>query len=214
MSRYSIEQKFKSVAAFLIILVLFPYIVSVFVNGADFRKNEDDIFYIQVRVSDTEEADGIIEINWTDYLAGILALEMPGDYELEALKAQAVVVRTQIYRSMENSADEEKSADKEDASDKVLDGEFLTREDMQDKWGAQKGNSYYEKYVRAVEETDDTVLMYGDTCAWTPFHQSSNGMTRSAEEVVGSQDFPYVAVRECPLDKEADEEIQIFRFFV
>ena len=35
MKRYTIEQKFKSAAAFLVILILFPYIVSVFVNGVD-----------------------------------------------------------------------------------------------------------------------------------------------------------------------------------
>ena len=33
MRRYYIEQKLKSAAAFLIILILLPYIVSVFVNG-------------------------------------------------------------------------------------------------------------------------------------------------------------------------------------
>ena len=54
--------------------------------------------------------------------------------------------------------------------------------------------------------------MYGDAYAWTPFHQSSNGMTRSAAEVLGSNDYPYIAVRECPLDKEADDEIQTFTF--
>ena len=38
MNRYAIEQKFKSAAAFLIILILLPYIVSVFVNGTDLRE--------------------------------------------------------------------------------------------------------------------------------------------------------------------------------
>ena len=200
MSRYTIEQKLKSFAAFLIILILFPYIISVFVNGADVRKNDDDIFYVQVKVPDTKEADGVMEINWTDYLAGILALEMPSDYEPEAMKAQAVLIRTQLYRSAENS------------ENKILSEDFLTREQMQEKWGADRGSAYYEKCVRAVEETDDTVLMYNGAYAWTPFHQSSSGMTRSAAEVMGSEEFPYVAVRECPLDKEAEDEIQVFHF--
>ena len=37
MSRYIIKQKLKSIFSFLIILILFPYIVSVFVNGAQTR---------------------------------------------------------------------------------------------------------------------------------------------------------------------------------
>ena len=37
MSRYIIKQKLKSLFSFLIILILFPYIVSVFVNGTQTR---------------------------------------------------------------------------------------------------------------------------------------------------------------------------------
>ena len=200
MNRYAVEQKFKSIAAFLIILILLPYIVSVFVNGADVREDDGENFYVKVKVPDAEEADGVTEIRWTDYLAGILAEEISEDCEPETLKAQAVVIRTQIYRTLE------------DSEDKTLTESYLSRDEMEDKWGAENYGKYYEKYVRAVEETDDTVVMYGDAYAWTPFHQSSNGMTRSAAEVLGSNDYPYIAVRECPLDKEADDEIQTFTF--
>lgn len=200
MNRYDIEQKFKSIAAFLVILILLPYIVTVFVNGADVKESDGGDFYVKVRIPDTEEADGVTEMKWTDYLAGILAEEVSEDCQTETMKAQAVLIRTQIYRTLENS------------DDKILADSYLSREEMEDKWGAENYGKYYEKYIRAVEETDDTVVMYNDTYAWTPFHQSSNGMTRSAAEVLGSNDYPYIAVRECPLDKEADEEIQTFTF--
>ena len=200
MNRYDIEQKFKSIAAFLVILILLPYIVTVFVNGADVKESDGGDFYVKVRIPDTEEADGVTEMKWTDYLAGILAAEVSEDCQTETMKAQAVVIRTQIYRTLENS------------EDKILADSYLSREEMEDKCGAENYGKYYEKYIRAVEETDDTVVMYNDTYAWTPFHQSSNGMTRSAAEVLGSNDYPYIAVRECPLDKEADEEIQTFTF--
>ena len=200
MNRYDIEQKFKSIAAFLVILILLPYIVTVFVNGADVKESDGGDFYVKVRIPDTEEADGVIEMKWTDYLAGILAEEVSEDCQTETMKAQAVLIRTQIYRTLENS------------EDKILADNYLSREEMEDKWGAENYGKYYEKYIRAVEETDDTVVMYNDTYAWTPFHQSSNGMTRSAAEVLGSNDYPYIAVRECPLDKEAAKEIQTFTF--
>ena len=200
MNRYAVEQKFKSIAAFLIILILLPYIVSVFVNGADVREDAGEDFYVKVKVPDAEEADGVTEIRWTDYLAGILAEEISEECEPETLKAQAVLIRTQIYRTLE------------DSEDKILVESYLSRDEMEDKWGAENYGKYYEKYVRAVEETDDTVVMYGDAYAWTPFHQSSNGMTRSAAEVLGSNDYPYIAGRECQLDKEADDEIQTFTF--
>ena len=200
MNRYAVEQKFKSAAAFLVILILLPYIVSVFVNGADVSEDAGGDFYVKVRVPDTEEADGVTEIAWTDYLAGILAEEVSQDCEPETMKAQAVLIRTQIYRTLESS------------EDKVLAESYLSRDEMEDKWGAENYRTYYQEYIRAVEETDDTVVMYGDAYAWTPFHQSSSGMTRSAAEVLGSEEYPYIAVRECPLDKEADDEIQTFTF--
>ena len=200
MDRYTIEQKMKSAAAFLVIIILLPYIISVFVNGADAASGEGSVFYVKVKVPDTEEADGIAEIGWTDCLAGILAKEVPEDFGEEAMKAQAVVIRTQIYRELESSGD------------KILTLERMTLEEMKKQWGQEKALDYYNKYIRAVEQTDDTVLMYGDGYAWTPFHQSSSGMTRSATEVMGTEEFPYVAVRECPDDKEADNEIQVFTF--
>ena len=200
MDRYTIEQKMKSAAAFLVIIILLPYIISVFVNGADAAAGEGSVFYVKVKVPDTEEADGIAEIGWTDCLAGILAKEVPEDFGEEAMKAQAVAIRTQIYRELESSGD------------KILTLERMTLEEMKKQWGQEKALDYYNKYIRAVEQTDDTVLMYGDGYAWTPFHQSSSGMTRSAAEVMGTEEFPYVAVRECPDDKEADNEIQVFTF--
>lgn len=200
MDRYTIEQKMKSAAAFLVIIILLPYIISVFVNGADAAAGEGSVFYVKVKVPDTEEADGIAEIGWTDCLAGILAKEVPEDFGEEAMKAQAVVIRTQIYRELESSGD------------KILTLERMTLEEMKKQWGQEKALDYYNKYIRAVEQTDDTVLMYGDGYAWTPFHQSSSGMTRSAAEVMGTEEFPYVAVRECPDDKGADNEIQVFTF--
>lgn len=201
MDRYLIEQKLKSAAAFLAILILLPYIISVFVNGADAAAGDGSAsFYVRAEVPDTEEADGVREIGWTDYLAGILAREMPAEFGEEAMKAQAVLIRTQIYRELSGS------------EDKILRMEYMTAEEMKKQWGQEKAAEYYDRYIRAVEQTDDTVLMYGDGYAWTPFHQSSCGMTRSASEVMGTEEYPYIAVRECPEDKEADNEIQTFTF--
>ena len=50
MRRYYIEQKLKSAAAFLIILILLPYIVSVFVSGTGVRADrKEEETYVQVK---------------------------------------------------------------------------------------------------------------------------------------------------------------------
>ncbi len=109
MKRYTIEQKFKSAAAFLVILILFPYIVSVFVNGVDPEETTNENFYIRVKASEEEEADGIAEVEWNEYLTGVLAKDVPADTETEALKAQAVLVRTQISRALQRSTQAEET---------------------------------------------------------------------------------------------------------
>lgn len=95
---------------------------------------------------------------------------------------------------------------------KVLEEDYLTRHELEEKAGTSEVDSYYENLVRAMRETENQVLFYQDTYALAPFHQSSNGQTRSAQEVLGVDNCPYLAVRDCPLDKEADFEMQITTF--
>ena len=80
---------------------------------------------------------------------------------------------------------------------------------MKRKWGAANFDTYLKKYTKAVEDTEGTVVWYNEACAWTPYHQSSNGETRNASEVLGTEDYPYICKRECPLDKAAEDEIQV-----
>src|SRR5699024_8754336 len=123
MRRYYIRQKMKSLGAFLIILILFPYIVSVFVNGTDIRAGSDGGSpHVKVRTAGAGGEETVVELGWNEYLAGILAREMPEDYETEAMKAQAVLIRTSLYQSLENS------------EDKILSEEYMPRSAMEKKW--------------------------------------------------------------------------------
>lgn len=173
--RDTIRNKIKLFFAFLIILFLLPYIISVFING----KNA-------VQGADSDNA--------SVYLAGILAGETDGGYEIEALKAQAVVLRTELYRT---------EKEKQTLLDKCL-----TQTQMKKKWGP-KYEENLKKCQQAVQETKGIVLWYHETFAWTPFHQSSNGKTRDVQEVLGNADYPYITAKECPLDKAAEDEIQV-----
>lgn len=173
--RDTIRNKIKSFFAFLIILFLLPYIISVFING----KNA-------VQGADSDNA--------SVYLAEMLAGETDGGCEIEALKAQVVVLRTELYRT---------EKEKQTLLDKCL-----TQTQMKKKWGT-KYEENLEKCQQAAQETKGIVLWYHETFAWTPFHQSSNGKTRDVQEVLGNADYPYITAKECPLDKAAEDEIQV-----
>ena len=183
MKRYTIEQKFKSAAAFLVILILFPYIVSVFVNGVDPEETTNENFYIRVTASEEEEADGIAEVEWNEYLTGVLAKDVPADTETEALKAQAVLVRTQISRALQRSTQAEETENQKsdrtgNVSDVILEIDYLSQKEMQDQWPADEYKKRYEKYRNAIESTENEVLFYNDTYAWTPFHQNRSAYLR------------------------------------
>ena len=173
--RDTIRNKIKLFFAFLIILFLLPYIISVFING----KNA-------VQGADSDNA--------SVYLAEMLAGETDGGCEIEALKAQVVVLRTELYRT---------EKEKQTLLDKCL-----TQTQMKKKWGT-KYEENLKKCQQAVQETKGIVLWYHETFAWTPFHQSSNGKTRDVQEVLGNADYPYITAKECPLDKAAEDEIQV-----
>ena len=173
--RDTIRNKIKLFFAFLIILFLLPYIISVFINGKNAVQGAD---------SDNASVD----------LAEMLAGETDGGCEIEALKPQAVVLRTELYRT---------EKEKQTLLDKCL-----TQTQMKKKWGT-KYEENLKKCQQAVQETKGIVLWYHETFAWTPFHQSSNGKTRDVQEVLGNADYPYITAKECPLDKAAEDEIQV-----
>lgn len=197
MKKMRIKQKFRTCSAAAALLFILPYIVSVFAEGKGLPEGAGNVrSCVKVSVQEGE----VSEIEWNTYLAGVLAVEMSPEYGEEAMKAQAVLIRTQIYSDLGG------------ADDPVLSYEYMTYDEMREVYGSESFEKNCEKYLRAVEETDDTVLIYGDGPAWVPYHQSSAGMTRNASDVLGTDDYPYLTATECPEDKEAPEEIQTYRF--
>lgn len=233
MRQKAVWQKMKSFGSFCLILLLLPYIVTVFVHGKDFKANRDNgTVYVTVRrskgsagftqIESTLDMSGtgsnigskeyqeanvnaadeplITEVPWEEYFAGIMAREVPEDADPEFLKAQAVLVRTKLYQELDNP------------EKKILDAPYLTRQELEEKLDGNDIDAYYDNLLLAMQETGNQILFYQDAYAWAPFHQSSNGMTRSAQEVLGADTYPYLAVRECPLDKEAEDEMQVTTF--
>ena len=198
--------KFKKFGCYVIIIILLPYVVTVFLNGPSITSySHVDETYVKVRVADAsgDEAAGgdatagtVVEMPIEEYCVGMLAKEIPASYEEEALKAQAILVRTDVYKKINESG-----------SDTVLEDDFWTQKQMEKAWGG-KYSKYYHKLEKVWSETEGQVLNYGDTLALTPFFRLSNGWTRDAKEVLESEDYPYLKIVECPDDIEAEKQLQ------
>lgn len=79
---------------------------------------------------------------------------------------------------------------------------------MKEEWGSRKFSEYYRKMENAWQETEGQVVMYGEELANTPFTRLTNGSTRDGKEVLGSEDYPYLKIKECPLDIESKDQIR------
>lgn len=64
-------------------------------RGAKVFKGEDVPIHVYI-----PELDKIVEMNLEDYVKGVVAAEMPAEFEPEALKAQAVAARTYAVKNM------------------------------------------------------------------------------------------------------------------
>ncbi|HCR84167.1 SpoIID/LytB domain-containing protein [Muricomes intestini] len=199
MGQRYMKQKFKMGCSFLIILILLPYVVTVFVNGGDMKAaGKEGRAFVRVKNTSADSKEKALEVPWDEYFTGVLAKEMPAAYEMEALKAQAVLIRTHLYQMLDSS------------EDKILEDSYLSSKELEKKWGAKKYDTYQAKLKKAMDETSNEVLYYNDTYAMVPFHQSSNGKTRNGQEVLGSADYPYLVVRDCPEDKKAEDEMHVY----
>lgn len=201
MGQKTFRQSFKSVLSFILILLLLPYVVTVFMHGAGMEVSGQELnSAVNVRVTQEDGSEQTIAVPWEEFFLGALAREIPENSELEFVKAQAVLLRTNIYRTLEN------------AENPVLEEAFLSKEELEKKCMNLSDSTYYAKLKQAMAETRQEVLFYGETYATVPFHQSSNGATRNYQEVTGQENCPYVVVKECPLDKEAEDEMQVSTF--
>lgn len=179
---------FRQAGYFLLIITLLPYVVTVFVNGREVAVGSSGRSpYVTVKRKNEKK-----QMELDEYGIGVLAKEIDADAGSEALKAQAVLIRTSIYKSIQ-----------EEGSSTVLTKEFWTRDQMKTNWGRSEYGEKYEKLKDAWEETEGQILMYDGSPALTPYHKLSNGRTRAAKEVFQNENYPYLIVKECPADVEA-----------
>ncbi len=107
------------------------------------------------------------------YVAGVVKAEVGSDWAEEALKAQAVIVRTYVLKQMDWSRREEYHV-----TSSVLHQVY-------------KGRNVNTSIANAVKSTEGEVLMYDGEPIVSFYHSTTDGMTELPEEVFG-QKFPYL----------------------
>lgn len=123
----------------------------------------------------------IEEIPLDEYLYGVVSAEMPVDFELEALKAQATVARTYtVYKIMQN---ESKHGEADICDDSSCCQAWITKEERFARWDECKQEENWEKIVLAVNETKGKIITYQGAPINAFFHSNSGGATEQPVNV-------------------------------
>lgn len=138
-----------------------------------------------------EKTGEIEEIALDKYLYGVVSAEMPANFEMEALKAQAVVARTYtIYKIVNGSKHE--GADICDSASCCQ--AWISKEDRFARWNENEREANWEKIVSAVEDTKGKIITYENAPINAFFHSNSGGTTETATNVWGGTNYPYLQV--------------------
>ena len=137
-----------------------------------------------------------------EYLPGVLARQIPADFEMEALKAQAVIARTYIYKQMEKNEN-----GIWEAPESALDLDYLEKTQLEKLWGSERFPEAYERMEEAVVTTAGQVLKWDEDYIDPMFCRASAGMTRQ-----GDENHPYLQPVDCPGDLNAEGFLQLVTF--
>ncbi|MDN5347039.1 MAG: stage sporulation protein [Clostridia bacterium] len=139
-----------------------------------------------------------------EYLVGVVAAEMPANFELEALKAQAVAARTYTLKKI-NTAKSKPDA-KHPQADVCTDAAhcqaWVPESALRRNWGLFNYLRYKGKIRQAVAATGGLVLTYRGELIEPVYHSTSNGRTESAEAVWG-YNIPYLQSVPSPWDRDS-----------
>ena len=179
------SEKFKTILSVLIILLILPYIITYALQG-------NQLF--DVGGNKSQESSG--DEGKTEVLTGILASQIAMDAPTEAIRAQAVLVRTEYVRRQLSGEQQEKS---------------LSMEEMAALWGSQNLQAYYEIAKDAVTDTVGEILTFGQKPIYTAFHKVSAGATRAVDQLNGEK-TPYLTSVVCGMDITSPDYLTV-RFF-
>ncbi|NLO98517.1 MAG: stage II sporulation protein D [Peptococcaceae bacterium] len=145
------ENNKRIIAAVLAVFFLLGVFPSIF-NFLSEKKNQP---YLQVRLLQDDGKVKILPLE--EYLIGVVAAEMPAEFEVEALKAQCVAARTYVLKRIEQNKKHNMAFDV-DITEKTQ--AWNSNQQMLKKWGILNYYKYRRKIARAVEATKGEFLTY------------------------------------------------------
>lgn len=142
--------------------------------------------------------DGDVEMTMADYLPRAIAGEMPAAFDPEALKAQAVALRSYVLRYRAQRKDNHPGADV--CTDPGCCAAYLGEDALRAAWGGNY-ETYHAKILAAAAETDGEYLAFDGAPILAVFHASSYRSTEDGAYLGVAE--PYLSAVATPETGEA-----------
>lgn len=145
------------------------------------------------------QEDGTVKLmELEDYVLGVVSAEMPAEFHIEALKAQAVLARTYgLKRST--------------ASEKHPQGAVCMQSSCCQAFSDVTQNEAAQIFLDAVSDTAGIVLTYEDELIEATYFSCSGGYTEDAEAVWGT-DVPYLQAVASPGEETSQHFVTTVKF--
>lgn len=190
------------ISTLMMMIILIPTMIVIFASPKSDEQTmndmpnikSDEIVNEEMTVPVMRTKTNMIEtVPLEQYVIGVVASEMPAEFELEALKAQALAARTFVINQL--NIGEENVTISDTVNDQVYNDESELRELF--------GTDYswkMEKINKAVLETKGKILTYDNEPITPAFFSTSNGYTENSEDYWESE-LPYLRSVESKWDE-------------
>ena len=176
----------KKIITFVLVLIFIPFLIVIIYKN---NYKEIELKYINTRYIRVKRKDDKIEkLPLEEYIVGVLAGEMPINFHIEALKAQAVASRSYALKRMEYNKEKEY-----DVVDTIQNQVYLDNEYLKEAWGINYVKNI-NKLRKAVNETIDEYLEYNNEIADTMFFSTSNGYTEDSINIFNFVTFITISI--------------------
>lgn len=151
----------------------------------------------------------IFHFGLEEYLAGVVAAEMPAEFEMEALKAQAVAARTIAVTRLKRFGGRGCShvAQADFCDDPGESQAWLAASSLKANWGPRNFKRYQAKIQRALIETGGEIMTFHNRPTDAVFHSTCGGRTTAASDI-WNYETPYLQSVNCGFCGESTRYIQ------
>lgn len=146
--------------------------------------------------------DKVDEIDLEEYVKGVVAAEMPAEFHIEALKAQAVAARTYAVSRTIRYKDGHPDHKGAPICRGIHCQAYLSLEELRQIHGESWVVKYWQKIEESVKATEGLLIYYNDEVVEPLYHSTSGGMTEDSVNVF-LVDSPYLKSVVSPYEEDA-----------